>query len=104
MNLPLFEECIDAQKENRASALHNFIAENEPADEIVAEMFRNELQAVIVEHCKIDRALIEDAFKVAMEYCTAPKTQIEGVESDFVEDDLEKLKKDFYIKHGLISK
>lgn len=47
VELPSFETCEQAVKEGHATALQVFIEENEPANYIIATLWRNELAAAV---------------------------------------------------------
>ncbi len=101
MKLPTFQECRLAQKESRATALQIFISENEPADEMISELFRSELSAVIEEHCKLDKKVIEDAFDMAYNYHRGLEVEFKGTELEETRT-YEEMKNDFFVKHVFI--
>jgi len=47
MNIPTYEECRAAAGDNKSTPLHDFIYHNEPADVDHADLFREELQALV---------------------------------------------------------
>jgi hypothetical protein len=95
MNLPTHEESHDAVLNNKATALHKFIYENEPADFESCELFRKELMAVIAEHCVIDKKIIDDAWTAATEYLMAIPSRRQF-------ETLAEAKNAFYLNKGFI--
>lgn len=96
MNLPTHEQSKVAVLNNKATALHKFIYENEPANQQSSALFRKELEAVIEEHCLIDRKVIDKAFEaVDLEYCTLRNLNKEEIT-------LEEVKNRFLIANGFI--
>jgi hypothetical protein len=102
MKLQTHDECEAAVKNGTATALQIFIYENEPAGKEPEELFRKELSNLIDEHCKLDKAVIEDAFTKAIEWHESIVTKDISLLVNETAQTLQEVKDAFFVKYGFI--